>query len=86
MYIGRAGNAISLSAAFWSTVLRLPGVRSVARTFGSVFVQGTRDVPGLQHTAHGGDGVAHGGACISNSGSALVGGGISEASALLFGA
>ena len=51
--------------------------------FGSVFVQVTRDVPGLQHTAHGGDGGAHGGACISSSGSTAVGGGISEARALL---
>ncbi len=33
--------------------------------FGSVFVQGARDVPGLQHTAHGG-------ACVSSSGSAAV--------------
>ena len=38
----------------------------------------------LQHTANGGDGRAHGGACVSGSGSAAVGGGISEASALVF--
>ena len=53
--------------------------------FGSVFMQGARGVPGLQHTAHGGDGGAHGGACVSSSGIAAVGGGISKAPALLFG-
>ena len=58
-------------------------MRSAARTFGSVFVQGARGVCELQHTANGGDGRAHGGACVSGSGSAAVGGGISEASVLL---
>ena len=38
----------------------------------------------MQHRADGGDGRAHGGACVSGSGSAAVGGGISEARALLF--
>ena len=42
-------------------------------------------MPGLQHTAHGGDGGAPGGACISSSGSTAVGGGISKAPALLCG-
>lgn len=47
-------------------------------------MQGAGSVPGLQHTAHGGDGGAHGGACVSSSGSAAVGGGNSEAPALLY--
>ncbi len=55
------------------------------RLFGSVFVQGTRGVPGPQHTVHGGDGGAHGGTRISSSGSAAVGGDICEEPALLFG-
>ncbi len=41
-------------------------------------------MPGLQHTADGGDGGAPGGACISSSGRTAVGGGISEARALFF--
>ena len=47
-------------------------------------MKGARGVPGLQHTAHGGDGGAHGGACVSSSGCAAVGGGISDAPALLY--
>ncbi len=74
-FIVRHSGARLCAGAVWEVRLGL---------FGSVFVQGTRDVPGLQHTAHGGGGGAPGGAGISSSGSSLVGGGISEAPALLF--